>query len=72
MAVPVGRGALVGVEVGDGASAPVAVGVGVSVRVGLGVWMGVGPARRRLALPQTYDDTEQHAQSRQQTKRRSA
>ena len=57
---------------GEWTSVSVAPGLRVGVRVGLEIWVDVGSARRRLTLPQMYDDIEQHAQSRHPTKTNSA
>ncbi len=51
---------------GGGSGDSVAVAVGVSVCVGLGVRMGMVMCGR---LPQVYDDSEQHEQITQATKK---
>jgi hypothetical protein len=69
----VGEWVGVGVDVRDGAGVSVRVSAtavegGVIVCVSLGVRKDAIPVNCGLALPQTYDDIEQHTQTKQYTK----
>lgn len=57
----------VGVCVGVGWSVLVAMGECIAIWVGFGVRRDATPASLGLALPQTYDETAQHAQTKQYT-----